>query len=158
MALSISQSILLSLAPALLPARFHWPHLWPDRGDMVWWTSFCKHKPGLHSPCSLDGDAEGLAASVQEFLKFAMGTASISTANGPEFWDNLLGPKGGQYPEYVSPGVWFGEYVSKLEHESIATQMEQEDHSANGRGQASPSAPHGKSFFNIFSCDCCLQE
>ena len=73
-----------------------------------------------------------------------MGTASISTANGPEFWDALLGPKGGQYPEYVSPDVWFGEYVSKLEHESMATPMEQENHSANSRSQASPSAPHRK--------------
>ena len=146
MALSLSLSISLSLAQAWL----HWPQLWLDSGDLVLYTSFHKHVIGLHSPCSIDNDAEGLAVSVQESLKFAMGTASISTANGPEFWDTLLGPKGGQYPEYVSPDVWFGEYVSKLEHESMATPMEQENHSANSRSQASPGAPHRKTLtYNV---------
>lgn len=35
--------------------------------------------------------------------------------NGPGFWDKLCGPQGEKYPEYVSPDLWFGEYVDKLE-------------------------------------------
>ena len=42
----------------------------------------------------------------------------MSTANGPAFWDSLLGPTKGQYPEYVSPDIFLGEYVALLEQDS----------------------------------------
>lgn len=41
-----------------------------------------------------------------------------STRNGPSFWDNLLGPSKGQYPEYVSPDIFLGEYVALLEQDN----------------------------------------
>ena len=51
----------------------------------------------------------------------------MTTANGPAFWDSLLGPTGGQYPEYVSTDIFFGEYVALLE----------QDNSSDTNGKAS---------------------
>lgn len=44
----------------------------------------------------------------------------MTTANGPAFWDSLLGPTGGQYPEYVSTDIFFGEYVALLEQDNTS--------------------------------------
>lgn len=41
-----------------------------------------------------------------------------TAANGPAFWDSLLGPSKGQYPEYVSPDIYFGEYVALVEQDT----------------------------------------
>jgi hypothetical protein len=43
----------------------------------------------------------------------------MATCVGPPFWDSLLGAgTDGQYPEYVSPDIFLGEYVAKLEQDT----------------------------------------
>lgn len=56
-----------------------------------------------------------------------------TTSNGPAFWDSLLGPKQGKYPEYVSPDIFLGEYVALLEQDNSSD--------SNGRNSATGQSP-----------------
>ena len=57
----------------------------------------------------------------------------MTTANGPAFWDSLLGPTSGQYPEYVSTDIFFGEYVALLEQDNSSE--------SNGKASSPGSSP-----------------
>jgi len=47
---------------------------------------------------------------------------------GPPFWDSLLGAgTDGQYPEYVSPDIFLGEYVAKLEQDTSSDALAKSD-------------------------------
>jgi len=47
---------------------------------------------------------------------------------GPPFWDSLLGAgNDGQYPEYVSPDIFLGEYVAKLEQDHSSDALTKSD-------------------------------
>jgi len=52
----------------------------------------------------------------------------MATCVGPPFWDSLLGAgNDGQYPEYVSPDIFLGEYVAKLEQDHSSDALTKSD-------------------------------